>query len=91
MAGDLTLGRLSLREVDQPFFFCQFTPSVDFAQVAPVFARDAAAIEGHDQVAQEDAGEAMDELGLRLVHESDGSIIEELLIHVSGNEAWFRY
>lgn len=91
MTGDLTLGRLNLRKVDQPFLFCEFTPSDDFAQFAPVFARDAAAIEGHDQAAQEDAGEAMDELGLRLVHEADGSIIEELLIHVSGNKAWFRY
>lgn len=91
MTGDLTLGRLSLREMDQPFFFCDFTPSLDFDQFAPVFARDAAAIERHDEVAQEDAGEAIDELGLRLVHDSDGSIIEELLIHISGNEAWFRY
>lgn len=99
MADDVSLGTLELNEVDQPWWYCHFAPTSAFEAVRPLFEAEQAAFEADEAVRmsgqldaglQDEAYKAIDALKLRLVA-NDGQIIDTLLLHIEGNEAWFRY
>ncbi|MFT4253149.1 MAG: hypothetical protein QM608_11740 [Caulobacter sp.] len=90
LSGDRVLGELSLRTIDQPFLFCDFTPHKAYAPLAGLFATEAAALEAGDDPAWEAAEAELFALDLVLV-ESNGERIVNPLIHINGKEAWFRY
>jgi hypothetical protein len=99
MTGETALGTLVLEELDQPWWYCHFTPTPAFDQFRPFFVTEQAALEineaarligDREQGQWEKAYDAIDALHLRLVGEH-GQIIDDLLLHVDGDEAWFRY
>lgn len=99
MADDVSLGTLDLYDLDQPWWYCHFVPTSAFEAVRHLFVAELAAFEadeavrmsGHmDAGLQDEAYKAIDALKLRLVVD-DGQIIDTLLLHIEGDEAWFRY
>lgn len=88
---DTLLGRLSLQRADMPYFHCAFTAEPAFAEFAPLFQAEAAALDAGDDDAQQSLGMEVDELMLKLICQPSGTVIDSFLIHVSEGAAWFRY
>ena len=84
---------LSKAEVDQPWFICSFSPTAAFEEVKPLFDRELELLNAGDS--EEDAWEEImgqiDALKLRLTEAENGNNIEEFLLHIQNDEAWFRY
>jgi hypothetical protein len=99
MADDVSLGTLEIYEVDQPWWYCHFTPTSAFEEVRPLFTAEQTAFEADeaermsgraDAGSWDEAYNAIDALKLRLIAD-DGQVIDTLLLHIEDNEAWFRY
>lgn len=90
------LGKLTYRELDQPWFLCDFEPTTAFQTVAPLFERELQALEtGFAKQGDEDKWEEIfaeiSQLGLHLEPLDQGELITDFLLHIDGKEAWFRY
>ncbi len=84
------LGVLTLYKVDQPFFYCRFEPSLEFEKWREKFETlsnmsDAGRWEEVEEIDEELSS------GLKLVDHTNGQEIDDLLLHIFGDEAWFRY
>jgi hypothetical protein len=91
MHRDSLLGRLTLKEIDQPFLFCEFQPTEAFDEFKPLFDREVELLETGDMETWDEAYNRINDLGLTLFN-PDGEIdIKEFLLHIQNNEAWFRY
>jgi len=92
VCGGKVLGTLTYRTVDQPFFHCHFSPTADFAEVAPLYAAELESLNTGRMDRWEQDYEKILALGLKLIPvEPDTSPpIEEFLLHVDGDTAWFR-
>ncbi len=86
---DVIVGRLALDHVDQPIFFCDFTPTAEFERVAPLFAEELRLLDADLMDEWIEYYERIDELKPRLV--SGSGVIDDPLLHIKANEAWFRY
>jgi hypothetical protein len=89
--GDTILGVLALYKVDQPWLLCHFQPTSDFDIIKPLFDREFLLLNSDRIVAWEQAYTAIQDLGLRLEQIEDGTQIETFILHIAGEEAWFRY
>lgn len=90
------LGVLTLDHVDQPFFHCHFEATPEFEKWRPLFVRVLELGEQEDvcEADWKEANRIQDEdllPGLRLVETLNAVKIDDLLIHIIGEEAWFRY
>ena len=90
--GGKTFGTLTLRSVDQPFLLCDFRPTADFTEIAPLFATELEALNAGLMDRWEQDYEKIVALGLKLipVDAETSPTIEEFLLHIDGDEAWFR-
>jgi hypothetical protein len=90
--GGNVLGTLTYRTVDQPFFHCHFSPTADFAEVAHLYAAELKSLDAGLMERWERDYEKILALGLKLVPvDPDTSPpIEEFLLHIDGDTAWFR-
>jgi hypothetical protein len=91
--GVTLLGTLTDCTPYQPFFVCHFTPAPAFEEVASLFEEELRVSNtlDEDPEAWETTYEALLAHDLKLVSLHDGGIIEEFLLHISGDTAWFRY
>jgi hypothetical protein len=91
MMGDSVLGMLTPDDPDWPWLYCHFTPTPAFEPVRPLFVAELEILEGQwDEGRWEKAYAAIASLKLRLLGD-DGQIIDEFLLHIDGDTAWFRY
>lgn len=88
---DEILGTLTLLYVDQPFFHCSFEPTQIYQCYKPLFDSEIALLEEDDMEAWEVEYSKIDELGLLLKPKGSGEIINDFLLHIEGDTAWFRY
>jgi len=82
--------------LDQPWFFCQFKQTAAFEEFKPMFDKElellnTGLVSEEVMAAWEEAVETIDALGLILVSLDDSSKITDFLLHIDGEEAWFRY
>lgn len=94
--GSAILGNLHLVKVDQPWFFCKFTPTADFREFEELFHREVTLLNtGFVNKSQEEEWDAVvdtiDTLNLTLEDKNDKTTIKDFLLHIDGSEAWFRY
>ncbi|GAA2436735.1 hypothetical protein GCM10010421_28130 [Streptomyces glaucus] len=93
MQGDTHVGTLLLDHIDQPWLHCRFTATAAWDSVRPVLAAWTQAVESDDsnELAVDEALEAVDALQLALVAVAGSERIDDFLIHVEGDTARFRY
>jgi hypothetical protein len=91
--GNDLLGTLIPYASDFPWIFCTFEPTELFAEVKPLFDEEAKIDpENEEAIASWDAAWGrIEALGLRLVPEDGSEEVTEMLLHIDGTEASFRY
>ena len=91
--GEVLLGTLNYKTLDTPWFSYDFSPTEAFAEVKPLFDREAKYVnEGDfDEDTWEELMKPIDALKLRLIEADSGNAIEDFLVHIQNNEASFRY
>ena len=88
--GDELLGKLTSCTPDFPWMFCKFEASASFAEQRALFEEELRLLNAEDMVAWEQAYEKIRALNLRLVDTKEDHEIDEFLVHIDGDEAWFR-
>jgi hypothetical protein len=88
--GGKILGTLVYRTVDQPFFYCHFSPTEHFAEVAPLYAAELESLNTGRMDQWEQDYEKIDALELRLIPVDASQPIDHFLLHIDGDTAWFR-
>jgi hypothetical protein len=89
--GEELLGVLRPCGNDFPWVMCSFEPTESFAEVEPLFEEELRLLDAEEMEAWERAYGRVTSLGLRLIDEESGKQIGEFLLHIRGDEAWFRY
>lgn len=89
--GKTVLGTLSLVDIDQPWFRCQFSPGAGWDQVRALFEAQAEAVDAGDQTRMMDAIGAVRSLPLQLHPQEGDETITPVMIQVRGGRANFRY
>ena len=92
MRRDACLGVLTCHEIDQPWIRCHFVADSAFAEIEPFFEAELRILEAEpmDMDAWEKSYEAIAALDLHIVG-ADGKDVGPMLLHIRGEEAWFRY
>jgi hypothetical protein len=96
--GDAVLGTIDVKpgSADLPWYSGAFHPSARFAEVRALFDNELQLIRANtsDDPAQWDAWEAVNarlhEPGLRLQAPDLSYVLDDILIHIDGSEAWWR-
>ncbi len=87
----MVLGSLTLQGIDQPWLLCKFEPTESFAKFRSLFEEEVRLSE--DQSSTELwrlSQETIDNLCLKLRSIESRKSISEFIIHINGDEAWFR-
>jgi hypothetical protein len=94
MQGETQLGTLTIYDMDWPWVNCHFESETAFEKVRHLFDAEQAILvharTPSDYDAWERSYDDIEALGLRLFPE-DWEPIVDFLLHIEGNEAWFRY
>ncbi len=90
------LGTLEVVNIDQPWFMCKFEATPAFEQFRPLFDEELRLLEqdrqdDNDWEEWEAAYSRIEELGLCIGALDGGNDITDFLVHIEGEEAWFRY
>ena len=85
------LGTLRYYESNFPWTNCKFEPTEAFQAVKSLFDEEIELLEKDDIENWEIAYDRINDLSLELINLEDENIIGEFLIHIEGDEAWFRY
>jgi hypothetical protein len=86
----LGLGSLTYKTVDQPFKFYSFQPMAAFAEFAPLFAAELSSLNEDDMEQWERDYEKIERHKLVLVARDGSARLDKFLLHIDGEEAWFR-
>lgn len=90
--GDKVLGVLKPYEVDQPSINCKFEPAEAYADFKPLFDAELQELEkDEDLELWQRLYQKIFDLNLRLESEDGSKQINEPLLHIQDDEAWFRY
>jgi hypothetical protein len=93
--GDEVLGDITITDADFPWLSGRFAPRPGFAAVAPLFAEELArsrATEDDDSAANLQAWEtAYERIAATVSLVAPSGPAAEFLLHIDGNEAWFRW
>lgn len=89
--GEDLLGKLTSCTSDFPWLNCKFEPCASFAELSAFFEEELRLLNAEDWVAWEQAYEKIRALKLRLVSAKEDQEIDEFLLHIDGDQAWFRY
>ena len=91
---EVLLGRLYDCGPDQPWIYCAFEELEALDELRPLFQRELDIVEGLGESFDADDWErayaAIEALGLRLTPLHAGAVIENFVLHVDGDRAWFR-
>lgn len=87
------LGTLRQYDSDFPWINCKFEPTEAFQQFKPLFDEELEFMksEPFDIEEWDAAYRKIIDLNLRLIDLTDETSITEFLLHIKGDEAWFRY
>jgi len=88
--GEELLGVLRSKATDFPWVDCEFEPTAAFATVQPLFEEELTLLDADRMNAWQIAYDRINALGLQLIDAKDEKDIGEFLLHIRGNEAWFR-
>lgn len=89
--GDVLLGDISPTHSDFPWHYGDFEPTDDFQAVAELFETELAALESSKGPGDWDAVyDIISNPGLRLEPYGPGKSINNPLIHIQGDKAWWR-
>lgn len=88
--GDELLGVLLSKATDIPWVNCEFEPTASFKEVQPLFDEELNLLDADLMDAWQSAYDRINALGLQLIDTKDEKDIGEFLLHIRGNEAWFR-
>jgi hypothetical protein len=86
----IRLGSLSHKRSDQPFHYYHFEPTAAFSEIAPLFATELRSLNGNDAEQWVRDYARIDRLHLALVSPDGSTQLDDFVLHVAGNEAWFR-
>lgn len=90
-SGPTVVGFIDVRDGDFPWLSGAWTPTAFFCEVAPLFREELALMNELDdsvetwEAAYEKIREAV------TLHCPDGREVSEFLLHIDGEEAWFRW
>jgi hypothetical protein len=85
------LGEIAIEEADFPWLRGRFTARPAYADVRPLFERESALLERIDEAEEEwEAAYAAIREAVSL-HAPPGRPVAEFLLHIEGDEAWFRW
>ena len=88
--GERLLGTLRAHGQDFPWTNCEFEPKELFQSVRILFAEELKLLNADDMEAWESAYGRIAAIGLGLVDVQCGDEISQFILHIEGNEAWFR-
>ncbi|HVE55475.1 MAG TPA: hypothetical protein VNB22_01515 [Pyrinomonadaceae bacterium] len=88
---DKLLGTLRSYDSNFPWINCKFEPTEAFQAIKPLFDEKIEFLESGDFENLEAADKQLENLAIKLVNLEDGKIVNEFLLHIQGDEAWFRY
>ncbi|GGU44218.1 hypothetical protein [Streptomyces violascens] len=88
---NITIGRLELIEIDQPWFRCRFSPADGWEAAKEIFEEQAAAVDSGNAIAMVGPIEAVKQMDLKLFPVSGGDPITPVIIQIRGETASFRY
>ena len=89
--GEELLGVLRATRTDFPWVICEFERTASYESVQPLFDEELSLLEADRMDAWESAYDRINALGLQLIDAKDEMHISEFLLHIRGDEAWFRY
>ena len=84
------LGVLLSKATDTPWVICEFEPTASFKEVQSLFDEELNLLDADLMDAWQSAYDRINALGLQLIDTKDEKDIDEFLLHIRGNEAWFR-
>jgi hypothetical protein len=85
------LGRLHQYEVDFPWVQCAFEPTAAFEPYRLLFRETLRLIEAEDWEGFDQLWEQIEAKGLQLTDTRNDDVINEFLLHIKEDKAWFRY
>ena len=85
------LGVLHSYESNFPWLNCKFEATSAFEKFRPLFETELAALGADDMTNWEAAHERITELDLNLLNIDENKWIDNFLLHIEDNEAWFRF
>jgi hypothetical protein len=88
--GEELLGVLRSTASDFPWVNCKFEPTASFVKVQPLFDEELTLLDADRMDEWQIAYDRISALGLQLMDTKDETDIGEFLLHIRGNEAWFR-
>lgn len=88
---DILLGTLRSYDFDFPWINCKFEPTEAFQAVKPLFDEEVRLINDEDMENWETVYLRIDELNLKLINVENDNVIDDFLLHIENDEAWFRY
>ena len=85
------LGTLTCQSSDQPWIVCQFQAELAFRQYSDLFEEELDILNRDEMHLWEQAYQKIIDLGLTLEAVDAVESITDFLLHIDGEEAWFRY
>ncbi|AGZ45546.1 hypothetical protein [Actinoplanes friuliensis] len=90
VADDTLLGELRVHERDWPWVHAKFEPAPAFAPLRPLFDEEARLVEADGPVEVWEAVYDRVRAAVRLA-DPDGVCPAEFILHVEGDDAWWRH
>ncbi|MFE9799962.1 hypothetical protein ACFYP6_13935 [Streptomyces goshikiensis] len=91
MSGHWNLGVLTLKEIDQPWMVCDFSPGEDWANAKEIFEDLRAAREALDWERELEPLKKMLDLKLYIVPDDDSGPVRVQAINISETRTAFRF
>jgi hypothetical protein len=89
--GKELLDTLTQKSFDQPWIVCRFQAEPAFRQYAELFKDELGVLNRDEMHLWEQAYQRIIDLGLTLHPVDTVDAIAEFILHIDGEEAWFRY
>lgn len=88
--GDVLVGNLYEYSLDFPWVLCRFEPTDTFGDLRELFDREMSLLKAEKWDESQSVYNEI-ERRVKLIDPGDPSMIESFVLHIDGNEAWFRY
>ena len=89
--GEELIGVLTSSDTDFPWVNCVFEPAAAFADLQSSFEEELRLLDADKMEEWQGAYDRILALGLKLIDTKDHKDVGEFLLHIRGNEAWFRF
>ncbi|PPK68163.1 hypothetical protein V5P93_000068 [Actinokineospora auranticolor] len=89
--GDELVGEIVVDEADFPWVYGHFRPQPPFAEIKPLFDEELALVEEDVAERVPEWEQVYDRITSALTLVSPNGPVAEFLLHVQGDDAWFRW